>query len=97
MNDPVLTRQLYARAVMALGVCLMGLAIAAGGSGLWLAPLVALLLYLTYRTYAARATQARDDQRHFQQMSQLHLATIEALARAINATDRMSPQHLTRM
>ena len=97
MNDLVLTRRLYAGAVMALGVCLMGLAIAAGGSGLWLAPLVALFLYLTYRTYTAGATQARDDQRRFQQMSQLHLATIEALARAINATDRMSPQHLTRM
>ena len=89
MNDLVLTRRLYAGALMALGVCLMGLAIAAGGSGLWLAPLVALFLYLTYRTYTAGATQARDDQRRVQQISQLHLATIEALARAINAPDRM--------
>ena len=97
MNDLVLTRRLYAGALMALGVCLMGLAIAAGGSGLWLAPLVALFLYLTYRTHTAGTTRARDDQQRFQQMSQLHLATIEALARAINATDRMSPQHLTRM
>ena len=97
MNDLALTRRLYAGAVMALGVCLMGLAIAAGGSGLWLAPLVALFLYLSYRTYTAGATRARDDQRRFQQMSQLHLATIEALARAINATDQVSPQHLTRM
>ena len=55
MNDLVLTRRLYAGAVMALGVCLMGLAIAAGDSGLWLAPLVALFLYLTYRTYTAGA------------------------------------------
>ena len=97
MNDRALTRRLYAGAVMALGVCLMGLAIAAGGPGLWLAPLVALFLYLTYRAYTARATQARDDQRRAQQISQLHLATIEALARAINATDQTSPEHLTRM
>ena len=97
MNDRALTRRLYAGAVMAPGICLMGLAIAARGSGLWLAPLVALFLYLTYRTYTAGAIQARDDQRRVQQMSQLHLATIEALARAINATDRMSPEHLTRM
>ena len=34
MNDLALTRRLYAGALMALGVCLMGLVIAAGGSGL---------------------------------------------------------------
>ena len=97
MSDLVLTRRLYAGAVMALGVCLMGLAIAAGGSGLWLAPLVALFLYLTYRTYTAGATRPVTISGVSNKCHSCTWATIEALARAINAKDQVSPQHLTRM
>ena len=41
----------------------------------------------TYRTYKVYMGRVEDEQRHVQQTSDLHLATIEALARAIDAKD----------
>src|SRR5262249_9129845 len=53
-------------------------------AGYWIAPFTFAPLYLTYRTYKVYMGRVEDEQRHVQQTSDLHLATIEALARAID-------------
>jgi len=66
-------------------------------SGLWLAPLTAAPLYLTYRTYKVYLGRIEDERRHVQQVSDLHLATIEALALAIDAKDQTAQNHIRRV
>jgi diguanylate cyclase (GGDEF)-like protein/putative nucleotidyltransferase with HDIG domain len=63
----------------------------------WLAPLTFAPLYLTYRTYKVYMGRIEDEQRHVQQTSDLHLATIEALARAIDAKDQTTQSHIRRV
>jgi len=63
----------------------------------WLAPLTFAPLYLTYRTYKIYMGRIEDEQRHVQQTSDLHLATIEALARAIDAKDQTTQSHIRRV
>ena len=48
----------------------------------------------TYRTYKVYMGRIEDEQRHVQQTSDLHLATIEALARAIDAKDQTTQMHI---
>ncbi len=66
-------------------------------SGYWVAPLGAAPLYLTYRTYKIYLGRIEDEQRHVQQMSDLHLATVEALALAIDAKDQTAQTHIRRV
>ncbi|MGH3116410.1 MAG: diguanylate cyclase [Gaiellales bacterium] len=66
-------------------------------SRVWLAPLAAAPLYLTYRTYKVYLGRIEDEQRHVQEISDLHLATIEALALAIDAKDQTSQTHIRRV
>ena len=66
-----------------------------GGYGM--ATLVAAPLYLTYRTYKVYLGRVQDQQRHVQQVSDLHLATIEALALAIDAKDQTAQSHIRRV
>ena len=66
-------------------------------AGYWLAPLTFAPLYLTYRTYKVYMGRIEDEQRHVQQTSDLHLATIEALARAIDAKDQTTHLHIRRV
>jgi len=68
-----------------------------GISGQWLAPLAAAPLYLTYRTYKVYLGRIEDEQRHVREMADLHLATIEALALAIDAKDQTSQSHIRRV
>jgi diguanylate cyclase (GGDEF)-like protein/putative nucleotidyltransferase with HDIG domain len=63
----------------------------------WLAPLAAAPLYLTYRTYKVYLGRVEDEQRHVRQVSDLHLATIEALALAIDAKDQTAQTHIRRV
>jgi len=63
-------------------------------AGYWLAPLTFAPLYLTYRTYKVYMGRIEDEQRHVRQTSELHLATIEALARAIDAKDQTAQTHI---
>src|SRR3954467_12883049 len=65
--------------------------------GYWWASLVAAPLYLTYRTYAVYMGRIQDQQRHVAQVSDLHLATIEALALAIDAKDQTAQSHIRRV
>src|SRR5207253_4655983 len=66
-------------------------------AGYWVAPLTLAPLYLTYRTYKVYLGRIEDEQRHVQQTSDLHLATIEALARAIDAKDQTTQMHIRRV
>ena len=50
-----------------------------------------------YRTYKVYMGRIEDEQRHVQQTSDLHLATIEALARAIDAKDQTTQSHIRRV
>jgi diguanylate cyclase (GGDEF)-like protein/putative nucleotidyltransferase with HDIG domain len=66
-------------------------------AGYWVAPFTFAPLYLTYRTYKVYMGRIDDEQRHVQQTSDLHLATIEALARAIDAKDQTAQMHIRRV
>jgi diguanylate cyclase (GGDEF)-like protein/putative nucleotidyltransferase with HDIG domain len=65
-------------------------------AGFWL-PFTFAPVYLTYRTYKVYMGRIEDEQRHVQQTSDLHLATIEALARAIDAKDQTTQMHIRRV
>ncbi len=81
----------------------VGAAIAAGGAsiidhgGYWFASLLAAPIYLTYRTYKVYMGRIQDQQRHVTQVGDLHLATIEALALAIDAKDQTAQSHIRRV
>ncbi|OLC51238.1 MAG: hypothetical protein AUH43_02995 [Acidobacteria bacterium 13_1_40CM_65_14] len=66
-------------------------------AGFWVAPFTFAPMYLTYRTYKVYMGRIEDEQRHVQQTSDLHLATIEALARAIDAKDQTTQMHIRRV
>jgi diguanylate cyclase (GGDEF)-like protein/putative nucleotidyltransferase with HDIG domain len=66
-------------------------------TGYWFAPLGFAPIYLTYRTYKVYLGRIEGEQRHVQQTSDLHLATIEALARAIDAKDQNTQMHIRRV
>jgi len=65
--------------------------------GYWMASLGMAPLYLTYRTYKVYMGRIQDQQRHVAQVSDLHLATIEALALAIDAKDQTARSHIRRV
>jgi len=65
-------------------------------AGFWL-PFTFAPVYLTFRTYKVYMGRIEDEQRHVQQTSDLHLATIEALARAIDAKDQTAQMHIRRV
>ncbi len=66
-----------------------------GGS--WMASLLAAPVYLIYHTYKVYLGRIQDEQRHVQQVSDLHLSTIEALALAIDAKDQTAHSHIRRV
>jgi diguanylate cyclase (GGDEF)-like protein/putative nucleotidyltransferase with HDIG domain len=81
-----------------VGAATAGLAsLLIGYAGYWIAPFTFAPLYLTYRTYKVYLGRVEDEQRHVKQTSDLHLATIEALARAIDAKDQMTQLHIRRV
>ena len=59
--------------------------------------LVCVVLYVGYRAYRLFVTRFERERRNVQQMSELHLATIEALARAIEAKDGTTANHIHRV
>jgi len=66
-------------------------------SGLWIGLLASAPLYLTYRTYKVYLGRIDDERRHVEEMADLHLATIEALALAIDAKDQTAQSHIRRV
>ena len=81
----------------------VGAAVAAGVivllqmSTQWLVPLGIAPLYLTYRSYKIYLGRIEEEQRHVKEVADLHLATIEALALAIDAKDQTSQSHIRRV
>jgi diguanylate cyclase (GGDEF)-like protein/putative nucleotidyltransferase with HDIG domain len=66
-------------------------------SGVWLLLLASAPLYITYRTYKVYLGRIDDERRHVEEMADLHLATIEALALAIDAKDQTAQSHIRRV
>ena len=68
-------------------------------SNQWVAllPLVAAPVIATYHSYKVYLGRVDDERRHTQEMADLHLATIEALALAIDAKDQTSQLHIRRV
>ena len=64
--------------------------------GFWIVPLLLAPIYLTYSTYQVHVRRL-EAERHGQSASDLHLATIEALAGAIDAKDQMTNSHILRV
>jgi diguanylate cyclase (GGDEF)-like protein/putative nucleotidyltransferase with HDIG domain len=63
----------------------------------WMALLTAAPVYFLYRTYRVYLGRVQDEQRHVREVSDLHLATIEALALAIDAKDQTAQSHIRRV
>jgi diguanylate cyclase (GGDEF)-like protein/putative nucleotidyltransferase with HDIG domain len=59
--------------------------------------LLAAPLYLTYYTYRVYLGRIEDERRHVTELADLHLATIEALALAIDAKDQTTQAHIRRV
>jgi hypothetical protein len=51
---------------------------------IWIVLLVAAPLYVTYRSYRIYLGRVEDHQRHLREVSDLHLASVESLGRAIH-------------
>jgi diguanylate cyclase (GGDEF)-like protein/putative nucleotidyltransferase with HDIG domain len=66
-------------------------------SSLFLLALIAVLLCLIYKSYQDRVTALADERRQASRMSELHLATVEALAIAIDAKDPTAENHIRRV
>lgn len=54
-------------------------------------------VYLIYRSYRLYLGKLEDEKRHVEEMANLHLRTIEALALAIEAKDQTTHDHLQRV
>jgi diguanylate cyclase (GGDEF)-like protein/putative nucleotidyltransferase with HDIG domain len=54
-------------------------------------------IYLIYRSYRLYLGKLEDEKRHVEEMANLHLRTIEALALAIEAKDHTTHEHLQRV
>jgi diguanylate cyclase (GGDEF)-like protein/putative nucleotidyltransferase with HDIG domain len=59
--------------------------------------LVVPVIYLIYRSYRLYLGKLEDEKRHVEDMANLHLRTIEALALAIEAKDHTTHDHLQRV
>ncbi len=55
------------------------------------------IIYLIYRSYRLYLGKLEDEKRHVEEMANLHLRTIEALAMAIEAKDQTTHDHLQRV
>ena len=55
------------------------------------------VIYLIYRSYRLYLGKLADEKRHVEEMANLHLRTIEALALAIEAKDHTTHEHLQRV
>ena len=67
------------------------------GAGAWLAALAVAPLYFALRACLAYVSRLRAERQQAQEMAELHLATIEALALAIDAKDQTAQNHIRRV
>jgi len=83
----------YAGGALA-AACAAAAAVALPVSVWWRVPLAAVALYLAYRWCLLRI---EDERGKAWQMCELHVATVEALAGAIDAKDQTTPNHIGRV
>src|SRR5436190_1852618 len=95
MNHPLAARIYVGGAIAA--ACAVMAAMALSGSSLWLLPLTAASLLLANSAYRVYLGRIEEERRKAQRMSELHLATTEALALAIDAKDQTAPNHIRRV
>ena len=93
MNQGSVAVRMYAGGAIA-AACAAVAASTLSASPAWLAFPAAAAIYLAYRACRAGIEQERG---RAQQISELHLATIEALALAIDAKDQTEPNHIQRV
>jgi diguanylate cyclase (GGDEF)-like protein/putative nucleotidyltransferase with HDIG domain len=77
--------------VAAIGVLLLP------NAGGWFAPMLIGPLYLLFRTYRLHSERVEAEQHRVRDLSNLHLATLEALALAIDAKDQTATTHIRRV
>ncbi len=82
--------------VIGAGAASVGVSVLPDRNG-WLAGLLVVPLYLIHRTYGMYFERIDNEQRRVREMSDLHLATVEALALAIDAKDQSATSHIRRM
>ncbi len=95
MNHPLAARIYVGGAIAA--ACAVMAASALSASSLWLLPLTAASLLLANSAYRVYLGRIEEERRNAQRMSELHLATTEALALAIDAKDQTAPNHIRRV
>ena len=95
MNRALAARIYVGGAIAAACAVLVGSAISA--PTLWIAPPAAVSLYLAYRAYGVYLGRIEAGRLDAKRMCELHLATIEALALAIDAKDQTAPNHIRRV
>ena len=81
---------------VAAGAAALAAAVAGGGA-LWWGALPAVPLYLTYRSYREFVGRIEDERTQVRQLNEVQLATIQALALAIEVKDRTSQEHIRRL
>ena len=91
------TRFYGTAAVMTAATVATVLILANGASVSWLLLIVAAPLYLAYRMHVLSIARIETGRRHFEQLSELHLSTLEALALAIDAKDQTATSHIRRV
>ncbi len=69
----------------------------AGGRGWWLTPVVLAPVYLTYRTHRCHVQRLQTERAEVARTRELHMATMEALAAAIDAKDQTATSHVRRV
>ena len=67
------------------------------GPGIWIAFVAVAPIFLTYRAYCVYLARLDAERERVQEISELHLKTLEALALAIDAKDQTSHAHLRRV
>jgi diguanylate cyclase (GGDEF)-like protein/putative nucleotidyltransferase with HDIG domain len=72
-------------------------AVLLAGTGQWLTPLLVGPLYLTHRTYMVYTDRVAEERRRTLETANVHLATIEALALAIDAKDQTATSRIRRV
>ena len=91
-REPVV-RTWYSEFLWTAPACLIGAALAVlltstWSAYVWAPVLAAGPLFVTYKAYRIYFGRVEEQQRHLKEVSDLHLASVEALARAIDARDQ---------
>jgi diguanylate cyclase (GGDEF)-like protein len=72
-------------------------AVFVSGQSPWLMPLACAPLYLVLHAHRAYRERQQEHEQHVEQLGSLHLATTEALAKAIDAKDQSCHGHIRRV